>query len=109
MMEYHVEYYPAALDDILSIYAYIAFDLMAEQAATNQVNRIWEAIRKLSVFPEKHERVTWEPWASMNMRFLPIDHYIAYYIVSDERRMVSVVRVFYGGRDIRKIVRDGIE
>ena len=82
---------------------------MAEQAAKNQVNRIREAIRKLNVFPEKHEHVVWEPWASMGMRFLPVDRYIAYYIVNDETRTVSVVRVFYGGRDIQKIISDGIE
>ena len=109
MMEYRVEYYPAALEDLLSIYAYIAFDLMAEQAATNQVNRIREAIRRLNVFPEKHERVTWEPWASMGMRFVPIDRYIAYYIVDEAASTVSVVRVFYGGRDVQGIVRDEME
>lgn len=35
-----VIYTPAALDDLRAIFSYIAFDLKAEQAATNQTNRI---------------------------------------------------------------------
>lgn len=50
--------------------------------------------------PACHELVGWEPWQSMNMHQLPIDNYIAYYLVDDKTKMVIITRIFYGGRDM---------
>ena len=36
----------------------------------------------------------------MKMHQLPVDNFIVYYLVDDEKRTVTVVRIFYGGRDI---------
>ena len=36
----------------------------------------------------------------MNMHQLPIDNYIAYYLVDDKTKMVIITRIFYGGRDM---------
>ena len=63
-----VVYSPAAQDDVKDIFNYIAYELQAPQAARNQVNRIRSAIKKLNSMPERHEVVSWEPWASMGMR-----------------------------------------
>lgn len=40
----------------------------------------------------------------MKMHQLPVDNFIVYYLVDDEEMAVTVVRVFYGGRDIEEIV-----
>lgn len=84
----------------------IAFELMAEQAARGQVNRLRDAVRKLDTMPERHEVVDWEPWLSMGMRKLPVDNYMVFYLVNDDDKTVTVIRVFYGGRDIEGIVQD---
>ena len=54
--------------------------------------------------PACPELVGWEPWQSMNMHQLPIDNYIAYYLVDDKTKMVIITRIFYGGRDIKGII-----
>ena len=41
---YKIAYSPEALNDIESIYNYIAFRLKAEQTAANQISRIRESI-----------------------------------------------------------------
>ena len=107
--EYSIIYSPEALDDIRGIYFYIANELQAEQAANNQVNRIRQNIRKLSSFPEKHKVVEWEPWNSMGMRMLPVNNYVVYYLVGEDTAEVSIVRIFYCGRDVEHIVKDGLE
>ena len=107
--EYQVIYSPAALDDLRNIFTYIAYELLAGQAAQNQTARIRREIRKLDLFPEKHEQVDWEPWASMGMRKMPVDNYVVYYTVDNETKTVTVVRIFYGGRDVEHIIQDGIE
>ena len=106
MSEYRVEYSGEALDDLRSIYDYIVFELLAQHYAQNQVRRIRDAIRGLEVFPRKHPIVEWEPWKSNDVHKMPVDHYVVYYIVNDQELSVSVIRIFYGGRDIERIVTD---
>ena len=98
-----VVYSPAAQDDVKDIFNYIAYELQAPQAARNQVNRIRSAIKKLNSMPERHEVVSWEPWASMGMRKIPVNNYEVFYII--EQDVVIVNRIFYGGRDIEGIIQ----
>ena len=74
-MTYEIIYSPEAIDDLRSIYLYIAYELLAGETAAAQTQRIRDAIRKLNPFPEGHTQVDWEPWASMRMRFFPVDNY----------------------------------
>lgn len=101
---YSVIYSPTALDDLRAIYSYIAEELLAPQAAANTVNCIRSDIRKLDQFPEKHRQVEWEPWASMGMRIMPVKNFVIYYLVDKEAYIVTIVRVFYGGRDVEHII-----
>ena len=105
---YRVEYSQEALVDIKSIYTYISQILHAPLTARRQVNRIRKEIRDLEAFPTKYVLVEWEPWASMKMHRLPIDNYIAYYLVDDKTKMVIITRIFYGGRDIKGIINSNI-
>ena len=52
----------------------------------------------------RYALVDWEPWHSMKMHQLPVDNFIVYYLVDDEKRAVTVARIFYGGRDIEGII-----
>lgn len=101
---YRVVYSPAAKDDLKDIYSYIAFELKVKQTAVNQVNRIRKAIRSLDTMPERYSIVDWEPWQSMKMRKVAVDNYVVFYLVNNEDKIVTVVRIFYGGRDIEEIV-----
>ncbi|MBQ9058283.1 MAG: type II toxin-antitoxin system RelE/ParE family toxin [Atopobiaceae bacterium] len=100
---YVVSYTPAAQADVRAIYSYIANQLGEEKVARRQVNRIRQAIHKLHTMPERHKAVDWEPWASMGMRRMTIDNYVAFYQVNTKDKTVLVVRLFYGGRDIKNI------
>ena len=108
-MTYEIIYSHEAVNDLRSIYMYIAFEKLAPENAESQISRIRDAIRKLDVFPEGHTIVSWEPWASMEMRFLPVDNFTVYYLVDTHRKAVEIVRIFYSGRDVEHIVQTGIE
>ena len=108
-MTYQIIYSPESLDDLRAIYSYIAFEKLAPQNAEGQVNRIRKSIRSLDLFPEGHTTVEWEPWASMKMRFLPVDHFTVYYLVDNDEGKVRIVRIFYSGRDVEHIIQTGIE
>ena len=53
MKEYQVNITPKAKDDMEEIYNYIAYSLLAPQAAMNQYNNIADAILSLSTMPER--------------------------------------------------------
>ena len=108
-MTYQIIYSPESLDDLRAIYSYIAFEKPAPQNAEGQVNRIRQSIRSLDLFPEGHATVEWEPWASMGMRFLPVDNFSVYYLVDNDEGKVSIVHIFYSGCDVEHIIQTGIE
>ena len=65
---------------------------------------IRKEVRSLDFMPARYTLVDWEPWHSMKMHQLPVDNFIVYYLVDDEKRTVTVARIFYGGRDIEEII-----
>lgn len=101
---YIVRYSQDALDDLREIYAYIANELLVPETAAGQIRHIRKEVRSLDFMPARYALVEWEPWHSMGMHQLPVDNFIAYYLVDDEIGTVTVVRVFYGGRDIEGII-----
>lgn len=102
---FRVEYSPQALDDLRAIYSYIAFHLKERGTASRQIGRIRQEIRALQELPERYAPVDWEPWASMGMRKLAIDRYVVYYFTDQKERLVSIARIFYGGRDVENIIQ----
>ena len=100
-----VEYSPDALDDLRAIYSYIAFCLKERGTAEKQIRRIRHEIRALNEMPERYPPVGGDPWASMGMRKLPVNNYVVYYLTNPKELRVSIVRIFYGGRDVENIVK----
>ena len=63
-------------------------------------------IRSLAMLPERFALVDWEPWASMKMRKVPVGNFVIFFLINEEAASVSIVRIFYGGRDIQHIAQD---
>lgn len=101
---YIVRYSEDALNDLREIYTYIANELLVPETAASQVRRIRKKVRSLDFMPARYALVEWEPWHSMGMHRLPVDNFIVYYLVNNEVDTVTVVRIFYGGRDIEEII-----
>lgn len=108
MITYHVQYSAEAVEDLRNIYQYIAEELQAPQAAQGQADRIRKAIRALNSFPSRFAAVDWEPWASMGMRKVPVDNYLVFYLVQNEDSTVTIVRIFYAGRNIEEIIKESL-
>ena len=106
---YAVIYSPEALDDLRNIYAYIAVSLKAPVTARALVNRIREEVRALDCMPRRYAAVEHEPWRSMEIRKMPVDNFVVYYRVDIAKSIVTVIRIFYGGRDIENLLSAGTE
>lgn len=99
-MRFEVELTERADRDLRNIFLYIAVDLQSPDNADKQVKRLWNAILSLDELPERYRRYEDEPWHSRGLRILPVDNYNILYIPSLEERIVRIMTVMYGGRDI---------
>jgi toxin ParE1/3/4 len=105
-MIYDVKIAEQARLDLKLIYGYIANTLMEPVIAEKQYTRIETAAYSLDHMPERFRRYEKEPWRSRNLRVMPVDNYIVFYIVNNEDRTVTVIRVMYGRRDTEKELDD---
>ncbi|MBQ5951552.1 MAG: type II toxin-antitoxin system RelE/ParE family toxin [Lachnospiraceae bacterium] len=99
-MHYEVSITEQAERDLQDIFDYIALELLSPDHAAGQLDRLEAAIENLEFFPERHRKFEFEPWRSRNLRVLPVDHYVVFYIPDHNELTVTVIRVIYGGRDI---------
>lgn len=100
MKQYTVQITDKALADMEEIYTYIAEQLLAPENAIGQYNRIAEAIQNLNVFPERVRIMESEPEHAMGLRQFPIDNFSVFYVIEDNR--VVVTRVLYSASDISR-------
>lgn len=100
-MKYVIEYTESAMQDIRNIYGYISKTLLEPELASNQTQRIMKEIRSLEEMPMRYRLYDDEPWHSKGLRFFPVDNYLVFYLPDEETCIVKVIRVMYGGRDIK--------
>lgn len=101
-MIYHITLTQQAQTDLKEIFKYIAFDLQSVQYATGQLNRLEKAIASLSEMPERFRIYDNPKWRERNLRMMPVDNYLVFYIPNQHSEIVTVLRILYGGRDINK-------
>ena len=107
-MIYHVKIAEQARLDLKTIYDYIANILMVPIVAEKQYFRIEDAIFSLEKMPERFRQYEKEPWRSRNLRIMPVDNYIVFYIVNNENRTATVIRIMYNARNIEKELDDTV-
>ena len=103
---YNIIYSPQAFLDLTELYEYIRFNLQVPKTAEKQVNRIRKTIRSLETMPMRYTLVNWDPWCSKGICRVPIDNYTVFYQVDENKTTVTVIRIFYSGRNIENIVND---
>ena len=89
-MIYEVELSEQADSDLRGIFEYIAFELQSPENASGH----------LDMMPERYRKYEKEPWKSRGLRVLPVDNYVVLYIPDSDKKVVTILRVMYAGRDI---------
>ncbi len=101
-MSWKINYTRYAREDLKAIYEYLAFELLVPDTASRQSDRIMKAVRTLDNMPERYKVYEEEPWKSQNLRYFPVDNYLVFYLPKKETGVINIVRIIYGGRDIRR-------
>ena len=99
-MKYSVVLTEDAQSDLSAIFRYIAVELQSVQNASAQLSRLEKAIASLDQMPERYRVYDKKNLRERNLRIMPADNYLVFYVPSNDDLTVTVVRVMYGGRDI---------
>ena len=108
-MKYAVFTTEKAENDLKEILKYLAHTLKAGETAIKQLERIESAILSLDEMPERFHIYDEEPWKTRELRVMPVDNYLVFYIAKKEEKNVMVLRVMYGRRDIPARLNDKTE
>ena len=108
-MSWKIVYSAQAVEDLKSIYEYIAYELLVPDTAAKFIKRIMEMINTLDDMPMKYCVYDKEPWKSKKLRYLIAEKYIIFYLPKEEAKTVNIVRIIYGGRDINKQLKETTE
>lgn len=98
-MIFEIEVSEQAENDLREIYEYIAFELQAPENASKQLEHLEEQILSLDIMPNRYRKYEKEPWRSRGLHVLPVDNYVIFYISDNDRKVVTILRVMYEGRD----------
>ena len=101
-MSWKIVYTAGAKRDLKNIYEYIAYNLLVPETAARQTQRIMKEIRSLDNMPMRFRLYDEEPWHSAGLHFFPVDNYLVFYLPDESRKTVNIVRIMYGGRDVRR-------
>lgn len=104
MMEFDVIIEPSAEKDLYGILTYISETLLEPVVAKRIYLSIKEQIMSLSSMPLRYALIDEEPYRSMGVRKIPVENYIAFYIVNESRKNVHVFRILYNRREWHNLI-----
>ena len=98
-MRYEVKLTAQAIGQIEGTVQYISKTLLEPGTARKWADALQSAIKKLDAAPSRYPLAEEEPWHAEGIRKMPVQNFLVYYLVDEERRAVWVTAVIYGRRD----------
>ena len=99
-MKYKVFITEKSEEDLNLIADYLLCKLLAGESGLRQMDRLEQAVMSLDEMPERFRLYDKEPWREKNLRVMSVDNYLAFYIVDKDEKVVTIMRIMYGKRDI---------
>lgn len=106
-MNYQLHITRTAERDFNQAADYIEFVLKNPQAADNLLAEADKKIRALLLFPKEHPLAEDKLLAFWGIRFMTVKNYLVFYVVSEEKRQVTVIRFLYAKSNWYSILKFG--
>jgi toxin ParE1/3/4 len=87
------------------IYRYIADDLQNQTAAIRRISMIDEKIQSLKENPARFQLLQDGFLASKGFRMIAVKNHLVFFIIREEAKSVSIMRILYGRRDWLRILK----
>jgi len=104
-MIYRIRIMKPAQSDMRGIYNYIANDLFNPAAAVLRISLIDEATQSLKEHPARLQLVRDGYLASKGYRAIVVKNHLVFFIIREEIKTVSVMRILYARKDWQSILR----
>ena len=101
---YTLEYLPVARQDMIEIVRYIGQELKNPMAAERLAAELIEAGNRLAAFPYAYPVYTPIRPLRHELRKMPVQNYLLFYWVEEERKRITVARVIYAKRAYEQIL-----
>jgi plasmid stabilization system protein ParE len=95
----------SAQTDIREIHKYISEDLQNPNVAVRRIKDIEIAIRSLDKFPARFSLVSDSYLSTKGFRMLPVKTHLVFFIIREDVKAVSVIRVIYARRDWTRMLK----
>lgn len=99
MSSYIIDITKPAEADLYNIGRYIANELLEPELANKVISTIGNAILSLEEMPYRNSLVRDERLSQQGIRRILIENYIGFYIINEEDKKVTIIRVLYSRRD----------
>jgi addiction module RelE/StbE family toxin len=99
MSIYSIQITEPAEKDLYEIGVYISKELLEPETAKKVVSRIAKGISTLEEMPLRNALVADERLAYKGIRKIIVNNYIVFYIVTEENKTVTIIRILYSRRD----------
>ncbi|MGN1301235.1 MAG: type II toxin-antitoxin system RelE/ParE family toxin [Clostridia bacterium] len=97
--QYKVIITPTAYREINKIYDYITEELYAKNAANDLMEKVEEEVQRLKYAPKIHTEIEKIDELKRNYRRIVIKNYIILYTIDEEKNVVFISHMYYGGRN----------
>ena len=104
MKEYNVILEMTAVLDLRGILDYITDILKQPEAAERIFLSIEKNVMTLNFMPARHSIVRDEPYATLGVRMMLVENYIAFYIIDEVNLEVRVLRILYKRREWQNLL-----
>ena len=101
---YAIEFLPIAKQDMTEIARYISHELCNPAAAIELTDEMIEAADRLCDFPYINVIHQTAKPLKHEYRKLLVKNYIMFYRIDENKKLVTIVRVFYARRDYEKLL-----
>lgn len=101
---YTIEYLPIARRDMVDIAKYIGVKLANPDAAERLAEKMVESAEDLANMPYKCPMYIPVKPLKQEYRKLIVQNYIMFYCIDEDKKLVTIARVVYSGRDYEKLL-----
>ena len=99
MSSYHIQITQPAEEDLYEIGSYISKEPLEQDTAKKVISNIAKGINFLEEMPLKNSLVTDERLGYKGIRKIMVDNFIVFYIVTEENKTVTIIRILFSRRD----------
>ena len=93
---YKIKYTYSSRDDMLSMKKYIFDNFKYKELCVNYINKLKRAIEGLKILPSGFDTIGLQ-FRGYDIYLKPYESYLLFYVVDEETRVVTILRVMHDG------------